>query len=330
MPLEAVDSGEDLLPLYRVDNGTITLTFLPGVGGRLISLTRGGHELLWRNPAYLDGQLRFVRSRDEWPRYDGTFASWVNIGGSKTWPAPQGWDGPGQWAGPPDPVLDSGQWSIVEEAAGADGETRVSLTSPDDLRSGLRVTRSFTVPVSGTSFQQKTSFLNISSSPIWWAIWEVCQVDTADGAAEATATIEVDVDGDDYRELGQYYGELEWGASIDGRLSIAIQDVVAKVGFPQASGRIAYHGPTGHRLELTFVPVPDADYPDEGSRAELWMQSPLEHPIAELSGLHPDAYLAELEVLSPRFAIAPGATVEYSLGWSVASSAGMLSRTQPF
>lgn len=38
---------------------------------------------------------------------DGTFASWTNVGGSKTRPAPQGWDGDDQLPGPPDPVLDS-------------------------------------------------------------------------------------------------------------------------------------------------------------------------------------------------------------------------------
>ena len=39
---------------------------------------------------------------------DGSIAAWKNYGGGKTWPAPQGWDRPDQWHGPPDPVLDTG------------------------------------------------------------------------------------------------------------------------------------------------------------------------------------------------------------------------------
>ncbi len=45
---------------------------------------------------------------------DGTLAAWKNYGGDKTWPAPQGWETDDQWHGPPDPVLDSGRYTVEE------------------------------------------------------------------------------------------------------------------------------------------------------------------------------------------------------------------------
>lgn len=319
MPLSDVDSGDSALPLLRADNGTIALTFLPTVGGRLLSIVASGRELLWRNPQYFDADLRAVRPRSTWAALDETFASWANVGGSKTWPAPQGWAGKGEWAGPPDAVLDAGVWT-VDAAEDEHGDMIVSLTSPDDARTGLRTTRRFELPSSGAEFTQLTTFTNVSDRPVAWSIWEVCQVDTSAGAGlpEGDAAIEVEVDGPKGAEtvdLGDYRGSVT-ADHVGRQVILPIQDVVAKIGFPSASGRIAYRGPDAG-LEIRFEPVPGADYPDGGSRAEIWMQSPQQQPIVELSGLHPDAYLAELEVLSPRSVIGPGRSIDYGLQWRV-------------
>lgn len=326
MPLSDLDSGDPALPLFRADNGTIALTFLPTVGGRLLSIVASGHELLWRNPQYFDADLRAVRPRSMWAVLDDTFASWANVGGSKTWPAPQGWAGEGEWAGPPDAVLDAGVWS-VEAAVAEGGAMTVSMTSPDDARTGLRIARRFELPASGAEFTQLTTFTNVSKRPVAWSIWEVCQVDTSEGGGlpSTDAAIEVDVDGTESAttvNLGDYRGELV-ASHVGGQLIVPIQDVVAKIGFPTASGRIAYRGPHAG-LEIHFESVPGADYPDGGSRAEIWMQSPQERPIVELSGLHPDAYLAELEVLSPRSIIGPGRSIDYALTWQVSAESGAL------
>jgi hypothetical protein len=322
MPLSELDSGDPALPLLRAANGTIALTFLPAVGGRLLSIVASGRELLWRNPQYFDADLRAVRPRTTWAALDDTFASWANVGGSKTWPAPQGWAGEGEWAGPPDAVLDAGAWA-VDAAEDEHGDMVVSMTSPDDARTGLRITRRFELPSFGAEFTQLTTFTNVSERPVAWSIWEVCQVDTSAGAGlpAGDAAIVVDVDGPEGAEaartatvsLGAYRGNVGTD-HVGNQLVVPIQDVVAKIGFPTASGRIAYRAPNAG-LEIHFEPVPGADYPDGGSRAEIWMQSPQLQPIAELSGLHPDAYLAELEVLSPRSTIEPGALIDLTLRW---------------
>jgi hypothetical protein len=306
MTWNLVDSGDPALPLYRVDNGSIALTFLPTVGGRLLSLTLHGRELLWRNPRYFDDALRAVIPHVNWLRPDGTFSSWTNVGGSKTWPAPQGWGGPDEWAGPPDEVLDFGPWSIAswrQESAQV-----VTMTSGVDGRSGLQVTREFTVPDHGTEFVLRIVFRNGVDRPITWSIWEVCQVPT-----HTDGFIEVDVEVPHMVDLGSYVSHLQVVESPD-QVLIPVQDVVAKRGFPKALGSIRYVGPAGG-VELSSRPFAGV-YPDHGSRVELWMQFATPGPLAELDGLHPDARLAELEVLSPLYRLDPGDSAEHVVHWS--------------
>ncbi|MCQ0020724.1 hypothetical protein [Actinomadura madurae] len=98
-----VDVETDASGPYEVvwlDNGTLRLGIVPALGGRLLSLVHDGEELLWRNPALLDGRLHPVGGhRPE--RTSGPMANWCNYGGDKTWPAPQGWSSPGSGPGRP-------------------------------------------------------------------------------------------------------------------------------------------------------------------------------------------------------------------------------------
>lgn len=300
-----LDSGDPRLPLLQVRTDRLTATFLPGAGGRLLSLVgHDGVERLWRSSQVFDG-FRVVHPRANWPVIDGTFASWTNLGGSKTWPAPQGWGGPGQWPGPPDPVLDAGQWqaSIAERGQ----SVHVSLLSPVDSRTGLQITRSFQFTGGADRFAQVVEFRNTVDRAVTWAIWEVAQVPVAPGDEVHVASR----DGT-WVDLGAYRGGLKPAFdSRSGTLRVPVTDAVAKLGVPTGLGTIGLPG----RLRLEFPVFPDSTYPDEGSRAEVWMQYPTPSPIEELSGLHPDSYLVELEVLGPLETLAPGGTSSLSITW---------------
>lgn len=328
VPCHWVDDGD--LATLRLDNGELSIVLLPGVGGRLMSV-RARHrgapadeavELLWRNPDYIDADLRPVRPRSTWAPLDGGMGSWANLGGSKTWPAPQGWSGPDEWPGPPDAVLDAGMWSTRVEVVG--DAVCVTLTSPDDARTGLRVERAFWLPATGTRLHQRTTFTNVSGAPVRWAPWEVCQVDTATGAGRPleSARVEVDVDGPAPPvEIVQLVGRVTAQGPVDGTWRLPVADVVGKLGFTAASGRLAYRRPDGAALELLFRPVAGAPYPDGGSRAELWFQCPLPEPLDGPGSLHPTAHLVELEVLAPLVQISPGASVTQELAWQVTAPA---------
>lgn len=308
-------SASNSLEVIRVETESLVLAFLPGAGGRLLSLRVSGVELLWQNPSFFDVALNPVIPRSEWPIIDGTMKSWANIGGSKTWPAPQGWAGPGQWPGPPDAILDAGPWSM--ELQESTDQWWIVLGSPKDLRSGLQVQRNFQIPKDRSSFTEIITFTNVMPVPISWSIWEVCQVATELGEAGGSGHVVVSVaDESPPVVLAEAVGRMEVDTRIEGCVSIPIAPVVGKLGFPSASGSVSYLRNDGHGLTLEFDPIPGADYPDQGSRAELWMQTPLDYPLAQFGDLESTANLVELEILSPSLHLAPGGSDSLTIHWS--------------
>src|SRR5215467_12001608 len=67
----------------RLGNGIIDLIVVPSIGGRILQLRLAGEEYLYVNPRHLG---RVYRANEN---HSG--AGWKNYGGSKVWPAPQGW-----------------------------------------------------------------------------------------------------------------------------------------------------------------------------------------------------------------------------------------------
>ena len=107
----------------ELSRGALKVVVAPRLGGRIAEFSLCGRNLLFENPA-----LAGVENDQPTPAWDGV---WRNFGGEKVWVAPQGWDGKGQWAGPPDPVLDGGYFSLLA----ADSE-KISTRSPDDPKTG--------------------------------------------------------------------------------------------------------------------------------------------------------------------------------------------------
>jgi hypothetical protein len=303
------------LEVVTVENGELRLAILPQVGGRLISIEVSGDELLWRNPAYLDRDLHPVTPLGSWPRPDGTMRSWANIGGSKTWPAPQGWSRPDEWPGPPDPVLDAGAYGCTAHVDES-GAARVSLTSAVDERTGLRITREFHIPPTGRSFVLTPSIQNCSDKPVRWAAWEVTQIDTSHPTgATATGEVLVSVAGDaEPIEMLSLRGDLSYSASA-GRVRVPVQNTIGKLGFPGSTGRLEWHRPDGAGLVQEARVEPGATYPDGGCPAELWLQYPTDEPLMALGGLRPDAHLIEMELLSPLTTLTPGHGRRLEITW---------------
>jgi len=88
-----------------LSNGLVEVQIVPQIGGRVIQFKLGDHEFLWVNPQ-LAGKLPP-------PSGLGPKGEWLNYGGDKLWPAPQGWGGDDQWPGPPDAVLDGSRGYLL-------------------------------------------------------------------------------------------------------------------------------------------------------------------------------------------------------------------------
>lgn len=317
-PCGVVRHHHDDLDVVVVSNDEIRLGFLPQLGGRLGSCHFRGTEVLWRNPDLLDDDLAPRRPLRSWPSPDGTMASWTNPGGNKTWPAPQGWQTVDEWHGPPDPVLDSGPYTLTSTLDEA-GAATVELVSAIDPVTGIKIIRRFVLPATGTTFEQVSTFRNCSSRPVTWAVWDVTQVDTAaEHGADGVVSVE---------SVGEP-GAVEHLFALDGLVSydrgprswtIPSQDVVGKLGFPGATGKLEYRRRDGVTLELATTRQSGA-YPDGGCPVELWLQHPLPGVVPELGGLRVSAHLIELEVLSPLHRMRPGETTTLETSWRLGSS----------
>lgn len=316
---------EDGQEVIRVDNGRIRLGIAPPLGGRLLSLALGEAEFLWRNRAVLDHDLRYVGRQPLTAAR--TLGDWVNLGGDKTWPAPQGWDGPDQWAGPPDPVLDGGPYAatVVHD----DGATTVELTSQPDERSGLQVTRRIHVDADLPTLRMDLQFTNTAATAVTWSIWNVTQL-----------PLERDDNAEDGLFLGVAPGPLDLQEVVVGtgvphvrRLGARLAHIppgghVGKVGLPTATGWLAHVGRAG-TLAWTFAVDPDATYPDGGSRVEVWHETPQPTPIAHLEDLQPAQSVVEVEVLGPLVTLAPGASTTLRLDLQVAAARERVERACP-
>ncbi|MFI9629939.1 DUF4380 domain-containing protein [Streptomyces sp. NPDC052042] len=314
--------------LITLDAGALTVTAAPGLGGRLLSVTLDGAEFLYRNPRLLDDALAPLPGVRPGP-HDGPMADWLNWGGDKTWPAPQGWDGPGQWAGPPDPVLDSGPYAARVEQR--DGSATLVLTSGDDPRTGLRLERRIVLRPGSTAFVLGLTMTNTAASERCWALWNVTQLAGAPSADPAGVE-------------GVYLGRAGSGRqatvplvagtgqprvleAAPGVLYVPHQDVVGKVGFPDSAGWLAHVGP-GRTLVQRFA-VYEGAYPDEGSRAEVWMECPLAEGLPHLGGLLPRDHVVECEALGPLTMLAPGASASLDVEFGVGPAAGPVEAVTP-
>ncbi|WP_431870081.1 DUF4380 domain-containing protein [Nocardiopsis eucommiae] len=310
--------GSGTHELIHLDNGVVRVVAAPGLGGRVLSVRHRDQEHLYRNDRLLGEDLRPVEGVSLGP-VDGPMSAWNNVGGDKTWPAPQGWDGPGQWAGPPDPVLDSGAYRVrVEDGPG--GSVVLTLTSEDDPRTGLRLSRRLTMEPGAAGYRLDLEAVNASTTDRRWALWNVTQIDGARSSDGATDGVFVGVRGEGPHTVPLVSGNgrprvVEHVPSV---LRVPSQEVVGKVGFPTASGWLANVGAAG-TLTQRFDVTEGADYPDAGSVAEVWLETPLSRPLEHLGGLCPVDRVIEVEALGPLTELAPGQRVSLAVDFGFGS-----------
>jgi hypothetical protein len=94
----------------QVSNDWVQLTFVPQLGGRLMQVSFNGHPYLFVNPVY---KGKYISPEEAAGR-------WINYGGDKIWPLPEGNDDEQHWQGASTP-LDDGAYafSVLARANGA-------------------------------------------------------------------------------------------------------------------------------------------------------------------------------------------------------------------
>jgi len=309
---------------WKLSNGIVTLHVVPEIGGRIIQAELGGHPYLWINPA-TEGKVfppeESGGARDR---------AWKNYGGSKLWPAPQGWEREDQWPGPGDPVLDASPFraGVVERNRQA---VALKLTGPEDPYSGIQFARTVRLSAGTSRVDFTFEMRNVSSRRVRWSVWEVVQhavLEPGADPASARSPLRVYcpvnpksrfpggvntmfglVNDPRYRVdplTGILEGEYAWR--------------VHKVGLDSEAGWAAVvDGASRHAFLHAFRHEPAREYPD-GASVEFWFNGPGQFVINRNIIEAPkdpaqSPALLESEILSPLVALAPGETYEFRTEW---------------
>ena len=298
----------------RLSNGILEALCIPEIGGRLMQFSLGPHDYLFMNPELLGKRFSYEEHAGE-----GRLLDWKNYGGGKTWPAPQGWDGAGQWPGPPDAVLDSGIYQSETNQDG--GSASVLMTSPPDERSGLRIRRLISLEAGTSRLSLDLSFENVSEGTIRWSIWDVAQMlcATPDGELNDDCWLYIPTDPRRAPAYEVMFGEDNEQYQLDaegGLLAVRYRGVVGKIGVHSPAGWVAFADrQAGFALCMRFPYDAEADYPDSGATVECWTESPgAPSPLP----IRSPGYILEAEVLGPLHRLRPGKRASQRITWSAA------------
>jgi hypothetical protein len=153
----------------QIANDWVQLTFVPQLGGRLIQVTFNGHAYLFVNPVY---KGKYVSPAEAAGR-------WINYGGDKIWPLPEGNDDEQHWQGASTP-LDDGAYAFSILAQGA--RCTVRLEGPPDPPTGLQYTREISIGSDSPEIFFHAITKNFTGHSITWSVQSVSQYNLSDAA----------------------------------------------------------------------------------------------------------------------------------------------------
>lgn len=307
---------------YILKNEYIRLVAVPAIGGRIMALDLADYPFVFVDPD-LAGKL----FTPEEHYGDGSLGAWKNYGGDKTWPSPQGWDNDSQWHGPPDPILDSGVYAVNRFEC--DGESaHLSMTSAPDPRTGIQITRAFTLREGSSHVAVHLSFHNPTTRTLKWGIWDVIQLRaerrTPDGGLEYDPSCVITTPLNPNSVFPRGYNVM-FGAQDNPQWQVDHEKGLVVVPYLWHIGKIGIDSPgdwvafcnTAEKYAFTtrFQVQHGAEYPDKGASVEVWTVGA--GKVGNLDYETSSIYLMETEVLSPLMTIPPNETVHMSLHWGL-------------
>jgi hypothetical protein len=152
----------------EISNEWLQLTIVNQLGGRLMQVSFAGHPYLFVNPKYKGKYIPPVQA-------DG---QWINYGGDKLWPLPEGRGDAQHWAGPKSDVLDDGAYDLKIVSQGP--ICTVRLEGPADPVTGLQYLREISLGSASPQISFHAVMKNSTGHLIRWSMQSVTQYDTSD------------------------------------------------------------------------------------------------------------------------------------------------------
>ncbi|MHC4647231.1 MAG: DUF4380 domain-containing protein [Planctomycetota bacterium] len=304
-------------------NNLIDVQVVPEIGGRVIQYRLGDYDFFWVN--------RELAGTKPPEGGVGPKGEWLNYGGDKMWPAPQGWDSDRQWPGPPDAVLDGGPytaWTVTENTR----VTAVNLTSQEDKRSGIQFSRVLRIFDDSTHVSVEAAMKNIDNKPRRWGIWTVTQFDTGNRHGDGynqnyRAYCPLNPDSMFHKGCTVLYGPVNNMSFrpdyANQMMRVHYEHRVGKIGLDSSAGWVATVDATdGYVFVHRFKHEPDKEYPDDSS-VEFWSNGLGEFVAWGKVNRMPEGpkdnpRLLETEILSPFAALEPGESYTFHYDWYAA------------
>jgi hypothetical protein len=156
-------------PAQEMANQWVQLIFVPELGGRLMQVTFAGHPYLFVNPEF---EGKYITPEKAAGR-------WINYGGDKIWPLPEGNDDEQHWTGSSTP-LDDGVYKFSVVAQGE--HCTVRLDGPPDPPTGLQYSREITIGSDSPEISFHAITKNYTGHSIAWSVQSVSQYNLANPA----------------------------------------------------------------------------------------------------------------------------------------------------
>lgn len=306
-----------------LSNRYVSLQIVPSIGGRVMAYGLGTENVLWVNPG-LAGKAPPASGV-------GPAGEWLNYGGDKLWPAPQGWDNAEQWPGPPDAILDGGPYTLEHLPRGG-CVAALRLTSGEDRRSGIQLSRVIRLHEDSTRVSFEATMKNCDNKPRRWGIWAHTQLDGGrEGGGhnpEMRAYCPLNPKSHFTKGYDVIFGD-ERNPSFQadpkrGLMVVEYQYKVGKIGLDSPAGWVAtVNGLTGKAFVQRFTFEKQKPYP-EGSSVEFWLNGLGSFKAWGKENVMPDdpeknPFVFESEMLGPLTTLQPGESVSWTYDWFATS-----------
>ena len=265
-------------------NGKVEVVIVPSIG-RVMQFRFVGEEgVFWENLA-VAGKPVNPESKD-----------WINFGGDKPWPAPQAdWPNVTPRAWPPPIGFDSSLWEAEKvfcykqrpmddcspfgTRAYPPAYTAIQLHSPVDPHYGIRVHRQIRLDAIKSQLTILTTYEKVSGAPVKTGVWIITQMNDAEAVYMPIPK------GMQYQDgYNKQSKELPEHFNVANGLIELKRDPKKSTKIGNDAGSLLWVG-AKHMLKIDAPRVPKAEYPDNGSSAEVYTNvDPLKYIELEMLG----------------------------------------------
>jgi hypothetical protein len=310
----------------EISNDWLQLSIVKQLGGRLMQVNFAGHPYLFVNPGYKGKYISPAQANGKW----------INYGGDKLWPLPEGRGDEQQWAGPTSDVLDDGAYDLKVISQGP--VCAVRLEGPADPVTGLQYSREISLSADSPQISFHAVMKNATGHPIRWSMQSVTQYDTSDvrNPAEYNRNFWAFTW---INPLSRYFNGYQVRSGLADDPSFAVDSGLFKLHWAFLENEVWLDSVAGwlavvdadsqFAMVERFHPVTGADYPGKASLIFYKNGASLElnengRPVLRSSEVESTPYYMEAEINSPLVELQPGETYSMDTNWWPTRADGQL------